>query len=84
MGILPLQFSDGQDVESLGLTGHESYDITGLARLAPGGVLTVKATGDDGARSEFAVRVRIDTPDELAYYRNDGILQYVLRQLLSS
>jgi aconitate hydratase len=80
MGVLPLQFSDGESVESLGLTGEERFTITGLT----GGediprTLTVKA--DD---HEFTVTVRIDTPKEQRYYRHGGILQFVLRQLLAS
>ena len=77
MGVLPLQFADGESAESLGLTGHEVFDITGLegASSLPREV-TVKA--DD---REFTVRVRIDTPKEADYYRHGGILQYVVRQL---
>jgi aconitate hydratase len=80
MGVLPLQFEDGASVESLGLTGHETFTITGLADLGPDddmpSQLTVKA--DD---QEFTVRLRIDTPKEADYYRHRGILAYVLRQL---
>jgi aconitate hydratase len=78
MGVLPLQFSDGESVESLGLTGHESFTIMGIAddETVPR-TLTVKA-GD----AEFTVTVRIDTPKEQEYYRHGGILQYVLRGLL--
>jgi aconitate hydratase len=72
MGVLPLQFADGDSVESLGLTGHETFSIAGLAELPR--ELTVKA--DD---KEFAVRLRIDTPKEADYFRHGGILQYVLR-----
>jgi aconitate hydratase len=80
MGVLPLEFVDGDTVESLGLTGHEVYDIRGLAVLGSGEVpyrLTVRA--DD---TEFSVRLRIDTSHEAAYYRHGGILTYVLRQLV--
>ncbi len=78
MGVLPLQFSDGESVESLGLTGQEKFTITGIADAdeVPR-TLTVKA--DD---KEFEVTVRIDTPKEQVYYRHGGILQYVLRELL--
>ena len=78
MGVLPLQFSDGESVESLDLTGQESFTITGIADAdeVPR-TLTVKA--DD---KEFEVAVRIDTPKEQVYYRHGGILQYVLRELL--
>jgi aconitate hydratase len=86
MGILPLQFADGQNVESLGLTGEEIYDFAGLAellasRFASGKTLPVKATAADGTVKEFAAKVRIDTPQEIEYFEHGGILQYVLRQL---
>jgi aconitate hydratase len=74
MGVLPLQFAAGESVESLGLTGHEVYSISGIADLPQ--TVTVKADG-----LEFNARVRIDTPMEAEYYRHGGILQYVLRQL---
>jgi aconitate hydratase len=79
MGILPLQFLPDQGVESLGLTGKERYDVAGLAG-APKEV-TVKVSGDDGKVTEFRTTVRIDTPQELQYYRHGGILEFVLRQL---
>jgi aconitate hydratase len=86
MGILPLQFEDGQNVESLGLTGEEIYDFPGLttllgAKLAGGRTLTVKATAADGTVKQFTAKVRIDTPQEIEYFEHGGILQYVLRQL---
>jgi aconitate hydratase len=86
MGILPLQFVPGQTPETLGLTGRERYDLVGLDDVLAEGfprgrVLSVRATADDGAVIEFAVTVRIDTPQELQYYRHGGILEYVLRQL---
>ena len=79
MGVLPLQFSDGESVESLGLTGQETFSIAGLADVdeIPRHV-TVKA--DD---KEFEVTVRIDTPKEQRYFRHGGILQFVLRELLA-
>ena len=81
MGILPLQFADGQNVESLGLTGKETFDI---AELKDGDrTLKVTATPDDGDPIEFEATVRIDTPNEWLYYRHGGILHYVLRQLLA-
>ena len=83
MGVLPLQFADGQTPEQLGLTGRETYQITGIAKgLTPGGTVHVTAGRQDGGKAEFDVRVRLDTPIELEYYRHGGILQYVLRQLL--
>jgi aconitate hydratase len=86
MGILPLQFVDGQNVESLGLTGEEVYGFAGLSgllasRFASGKTLTVKATAAEGTVKEFSVKVRIDTPQEIEYFEHGGILQYVLRQL---
>ncbi|MFQ5699154.1 MAG: aconitate hydratase AcnA [Myxococcota bacterium] len=84
MGVLPLQFLEGESVKSLGLTGWETIDIGGVATgLAPGCEVSVRAVAPDGRALEFRARVRIDTPDELAYYRNGGILPYVLRGLLA-
>jgi aconitate hydratase len=81
MGVLPLQFEEGQDAQALGLTGKETFEIGGIAEgLAPGRKLTVVAQGDGGEKT-FTVRCRIDTPNELDYYRHGGILTYVLRQL---
>jgi aconitate hydratase len=82
MGVLPLQYAEGESAESLGLTGHESFDIAGLADLEPGKELTVKVTSDDGEEQEFTVKARVDSPVEVEYLRNGGILQTVLRQLL--
>jgi aconitate hydratase len=82
MGILPLQLAAGQSWESLGLTGEEVIDIPGLNdSIRPGCDLTVRATAADGTVKEFTTKVRIDTPVELDYYRNGGILQTVLRKL---
>jgi aconitate hydratase len=80
MGVLPLQFPDGENAESLGLTGHETFDITGLGDGSAKQV-QVRATGADGSVKEFTARVRIDTPNEVEYYLNGGILHYVLRKL---
>jgi aconitate hydratase len=82
MGILPLQFLPGDTPASLGLSGRESFDITGLGS-GPMETLQVAATAPDGQNTTFQVRVRIDTPQEFEYYRHGGILQYVLRQLAS-
>jgi aconitate hydratase len=82
MGVLPLQFAAGQTWQSLGLTGEETYDIPVDEQLQPRGQLTITATRPDGSRRTFDVTVRIDTPVELDYYRNGGILQTVLRKLL--
>jgi aconitate hydratase len=82
MGVLPMEFVDGQTRQSLGLTGFEVYDIDGVGDgLAPRQLLTVTATGSDGSARSFQVRARIDTPEELQYFRNGGILPYVLRNL---
>lgn len=80
MGILPLQYKNGDTAESLGLNGEESYDIEGLGDGSASEV-TVKATAADGSVKSFQARVRIDTPQEVEYYRHGGILHYVLRQL---
>jgi aconitate hydratase len=79
MGILPLQFPDGESVESLGLTGFESFDLAPLEEGAK--TLKVTATPESGEPIVFDARVRIDTPNEWLYYRNGGILHFVLRQL---
>jgi aconitate hydratase len=86
MGILPLEYVDGADRSSYGLTGEEIYDITGIAEgVTPRMHATVRATDPTTNKAiEFKVRVRIDTPDEAEYYRHGGILQYVLRQLRDS
>jgi aconitate hydratase len=86
MGVLPLQFKEGQNAHSLGLTGKETFDIAGLNRGAAKFVKVV-AKSDDGTQTrttEFEVRLRIDTPKELDYYQHGGILQYVLRQLATA
>lgn len=83
MGVLPLQFKDGQNVESLGLTGKEVFDIIGLnADLKPRQDVTVQAKKGDGSLVAFKAIVRIDTPIEVEYYRNGGILHTVLRKLV--
>ncbi|MFT5432523.1 MAG: aconitate hydratase [Myxococcota bacterium] len=82
MGVLPLQFADGATHESLGLTGHETFDITGLADgMSPGQTVQVKATAEDGSVKEFEAVSRLDNATELDYYLHGGILQYVLRNL---
>jgi aconitate hydratase len=83
MGVLPLQFKDGQNAQSLGLTGKETFEIIGLNGGAAK-VVTVVATPTSGAPIKFEVRVRIDTPKEREYFQHGGILHYVLRQLASS
>ncbi len=88
MGILPLQFLPGENPDTLGLSGEETYDIIGLPRLlaskfAGGRQIKVQATSDSGTVTDFVAQVRIDTPQEILYYEHGGILQYVLRQLLA-
>ena len=81
MGVLPLQFAEGTDRKSLGLTGDELFDIEGVASLRPRQMVTVKFTRADGSTGSFEARCRIDTENELDYFRNGGILHYVLRKL---
>ena len=87
MGILPLQFLPGENPESLDLTGDEVFEIAGIANLiekfSSGARLKVRAKGKAGAK-QFEAILRIDTPQEALYYANGGILQYVLRQLLTA
>jgi aconitate hydratase len=80
MGVLPLQYKEGENAQSLGLTGQERFEIVGLNQGAAK-VVTVIATADDGRQTKFEARLRIDTPKELDYYQHGGILHYVLRQL---
>ena len=83
MGILPLKFMDGQNAESLGLKGDETFDITGLSDdMAPKSVLNVKATKTDGSVVEFQATALLNTDVEVSYYRNGGILHTVLRNLV--
>jgi aconitate hydratase len=89
MGILPLQFEDGQSAESLGLTGEEIFEVEGIRQMleqkfAQGRTIKVKTMNAAGKKGEFKATVRIDTPQEILYYENGGILQYVLRQLATS
>ncbi len=87
MGVVPLQFPQGQSHQSLGLSGQETYSISGLSQLNEGSIpqtVKVTAVAEDGTSTEFDAVVRIDTPGEADYYRNGGILQYVLRNLVRS
>ena len=81
MGVLPLEFKAGESWEKLGLTGNETVSISGIADLKPRGTLDVDITFPDGSKSTITVNVRIDTDNEHEYYKNDGILHYVLRNL---
>jgi aconitate hydratase len=83
MGVLPLQFTEGRNAHSLGLTGKETFEIAGLNRGAAKFVKVIAKT-DDGKTTEFDARLRIDTPKELDYYQHGGILHYVLRQLATA
>ncbi len=83
MGVLPLQYKDGQNAASLGLNGQEIFDIVGIAEIErPKQEVTIKAKKSDGSVIAFAAIARLDTPIDIDYYRNGGILQTVLRQLL--
>jgi aconitate hydratase len=85
MGVLPLQFPEGRSAGDLGLDGTETFGIAGVSAFSAGEhprSLTVVATADDGSTVEFDAVVRIDTPGEAEYFRNGGILQYVLRSLV--
>ena len=87
MGVIPLQFPEGESHETLGLDGTETFDITGIEALNSGETpktVYVTATKEDGSTVEFDAKVRIDTPGEAEYYRNGGILQYVLRNMVKS
>ncbi len=84
MGVLPLQFEEGQSAQSLGITGFETFSVSGVSEnLYPGKQMTVTITDRDGKQREFHATCRLDTPVEVEYYRNGGILQTVLRQMIS-
>jgi aconitate hydratase len=83
MGVLPLEFPTGEDAASLGLTGRETFDVSGVGSIEPGGTVPVTARADDGSEKRFDARVRIDTPTELHYFREGGILPAVLRKMLA-
>jgi aconitate hydratase len=83
MGVLPLEFVNGESRQTLGLTGFETFEITGMADdTKPKAIVKVRATAADGSVKEFSAVSRIDTPEEMSYFRNGGILPYVLRQLV--
>jgi aconitate hydratase len=89
MGVLPLQFMEGASADSLGLTGREVFSISGLSKVidgdfSPGARLSVSARSAGGKETKFEVLLRIDTPNEVQYFRHGGILQYVLRRLVAS
>jgi aconitate hydratase len=83
MGVLPLQFHSGDNFQKLGLTGRESYDITGIEEdLHPGTEITITAIGEENVKTTFNVKARLDTPIDVEYYKNGGILQTVVRQMI--
>jgi aconitate hydratase len=83
MGVLPLQFKDGENAAAYGLTGYETYDIEGVAEdLKHGKDVPVRVTRKEGDNFTFNVRCRLDSPIEVEYYKNGGILQTVLRQMM--
>jgi aconitate hydratase len=83
MGVLPLEFIAGESRITVGLTGFETFDIDGLSEeMKPRAVVTVRARAADGSEKSFKAVSRIDTPEEMSYYRHGGILPYVLRQLV--
>jgi len=85
MGVLPLQYEAGQTAESLGLTGRETFDVVGLAgKLEPRMKVKVEGKREDGATLSFTAIARLDTPVEVDYFKNGGILQTVLRRLAKS
>ena len=84
-GVVVLDYRGyGENPGTLGLTGHETFDVSGVASITPGGTVDVAARRDDGAEVRFAARVRIDTPTELHYFREGGILPAVLRKMLAT
>jgi aconitate hydratase len=85
MGILPLQFKQGENKESLGLTGRETYDIIGIEQdLRPRQEVTVKVTREDGSSFTFQTLARLDSAIDVTYYKNGGILPTVLRRLMQA
>jgi len=85
MGVIPLEFTQGETRQSLGLTGFETFDLEGLDEtMRPRAVLTVRASAPGASPKTFQAVSRIDTPEELSYYRHGGILNYVLRQLVKA
>jgi aconitate hydratase len=87
MGVLPLQFPAGETADTLGLTGEETFAISGVTALNEGTTpptVRVVATAEDGSTTQFDALLRIDTPGEADYYRNGGIMPFVLRQLIAS
>ena len=85
MGVLPLQFEEGTNAQTLGLDGSETFDVTGIAAgLRPRQKVTLRIRRKDGISQDVSVMVRIDTPIEVDYYVHGGILPFVLRQLIAA
>ncbi|MFH1983586.1 MAG: aconitate hydratase AcnA [Pseudomonadota bacterium] len=84
MGVLPLEFKTGEGHAKLGLTGKETFEISGITDIAPGKMLTVTATDDAGKKTTFTARARLDSPVEVTYYTHGGILNFVLREMAGS
>ncbi len=84
MGVIPLQFKDGESWQTLGLDGSETIDIVGVENIAPRAIVPVKITRADGSSVTIETRCRIDTANELDYFKNGGILHYVLRSLVAA
>ncbi|MEE9224206.1 MAG: aconitate hydratase, partial [Thermoplasmata archaeon] len=82
MGVLPLEFKEGENAETLGLDGREVYNIEGIERIEPKGELKVAATSADGDRKEFLVNVKLNSSIEVEYYQNGGILHRFIRELM--
>ncbi|MDX1602786.1 MAG: aconitate hydratase, partial [Salinimicrobium sediminis] len=83
MGVLPLEFMNGQTSESLGIKGDEKFNFSGISEdLHPGKIIKVSAEKENGEKIEFEAKSRLDSEIEIAYYTNGGILQYILRQFL--
>jgi aconitate hydratase len=82
MGILPLEFEASETAATLGLTGHETFEITGVTSLSPRSTISVTAKSADGSEKKFTAIARVDTPEEVSYYQHGGILTYVLRQMI--
>jgi aconitate hydratase len=83
MGVLPLEFQEGESLEILELTGTETFTIKGISDITPAKPLKVTAAAENGKKTEFTVIARLDTEIEVEYYKNEGILPYVLRELSS-
>jgi aconitate hydratase len=84
MGVLPMQFAEGTSAQTLGLDGSETFSITGLSdQIQPGQMVTLEITRKDKTKQSVPVKLRIDTPIEIDYYRHGGILPFVLRELIA-